>query len=178
MNVKWPKLWYAVYTRPRWEKKVATLLTKKEIDVYCPLLKTKKQWADRKKVVLEPLFTSYVFVHVTAQEHLAVKQTDGIMNFVNWLGKPAIIRDEEIETVRKFLNEYEHIRLEKAEVNVNDRVRIIGGPLVYKEGDVIQVHHKTVKVYLPTLGYQMIAEIGKNNIEIVKEAKASRRLTP
>jgi transcription antitermination factor NusG len=97
------KKWYAVYTRPRWEKKVADLLVRKHIDNYCPLNKVVRQWADRKKLVLEPLFTSYVFVHTTPQEHLAIKQTDGILNFVFWLGQPAVIRDEEIDTIKLFL---------------------------------------------------------------------------
>ncbi|MEI9958604.1 MAG: transcription termination/antitermination NusG family protein [Ferruginibacter sp.] len=56
--------WHAVYTKPRWEKKVAALLEARGIEYYCPLNKVVKQWSDRKKVVLEPLFKSYVFVHV------------------------------------------------------------------------------------------------------------------
>jgi hypothetical protein len=50
--------WYAVYTRPRWEKKVAEILTDKKIENYCPLNKVVRQWSDRKKIVHEPLFTT------------------------------------------------------------------------------------------------------------------------
>jgi len=57
------KKWYAVYTRPRWEKKVSELVTKKKLTTYCPLNRVVKQWSDRKKVIFEPLFTSYVFVN-------------------------------------------------------------------------------------------------------------------
>ena len=68
--------WYAVYTRPRWEKKVASLLTKKKIENFCPLNKVVRQWADRKKTVYEPLFTSYVFVNTSETEMLkSDKQT-------------------------------------------------------------------------------------------------------
>src|SRR5919206_3366358 len=101
------KKWYAIYTKPRWEKKVAELLTKKGIENYCPLNKVTRQWCDRKKTVHEPLFTSYVFVYVTQAEHLAVKQTNGFVTFVFWLGKPAVIRDEEIKTIKQFLSEYQ-----------------------------------------------------------------------
>ncbi|MFL5746053.1 MAG: UpxY family transcription antiterminator [Niastella sp.] len=161
------KKWYAVYTRPRWEKKVADLLVKKHIESYCPLNKIVRQWADRKKLVLEPLFTSYVFVHTTPQEHLAIKQTDGILNFVYWLGQPAVIRDEEIEAVKQFLDEYHDIQLEKIHVNTHDRVRISSGPLMAREGDVIEVRSKTVKVHLPTLGYALTAEVEKTNVEVI-----------
>jgi transcription antitermination factor NusG len=161
------KKWYAVYTRPRWEKKVADLLVKKHIESYCPLNKMVRQWADRKKLVLEPLFTSYVFVHTTPQEHLAIKQTDGILNFVYWLGQPAVIRDEEIDAVKQFLDEYHNVQLEKINVNMHDRVRISSGPLMAREGDVIEVRSKTVKVQLPTLGYALTAEVEKTNVEVI-----------
>jgi transcription antitermination factor NusG len=159
------KQWYALYTRPRWEKKVAELLEKKKVEVYCPLNKVQKQWADRKKTVYEPLFTSYVFVFVSPEEHLKIKQTDGVVNFVYWLNKPAEIRQEEIDTIRRFLNEYENVMLEKMMVNVNDPVRIINGPLMMWEGNVIEVRTNTVKITLPSLGQTLVAEIRKENIE-------------
>ena len=65
--------WYAVYTKPRWEKKVADLLTKKQIENYCPLNRVLRQWSDRKKVILEPLFTSYVFVRISESNQLAIR---------------------------------------------------------------------------------------------------------
>jgi len=79
------KNWYAVYTRPRAEKKVADALTKKKIENFSPINKVIRQWSDRKKIVYEPLFTSYVFVKVSEQELSAIKQTDGVINLVSWL---------------------------------------------------------------------------------------------
>jgi transcription termination/antitermination protein NusG len=158
--------WYAVYTRTRWEKKVAKQLLQKQIEHYCPLNMVQRQWSDRKKVVLEPLFTSYVFVRIRHTQQSLVREVSGIMNFVYWLKKPAIIKDEEINMVKKFMSEYRNVKLEKLVVNVNDQVRIIGGPLMEREGNVLEVKHKTVKVFLPSLGYAILAEIEKENIEI------------
>src|SRR5882672_9281224 len=107
------KNWYAVYTRPKWEKKVAELLNRKNIDNYCPLQKSIRQWSDRKKTIFEPLFNSYVFVNVSETDHLRVKETDGILNFVYWLGKPAVVKGAEIEAIRALLFENQHVRLEK-----------------------------------------------------------------
>lgn len=165
--MKTEKRWYAVYTKPRWEKKVADLLTRRKIDNYCPLNKAMRQWADRKKMVAEPLFTSYVFVHATEAEHLQIKQTDGIINLVYWLGSPAVIRDEEIEAIKEFLEEHINVQLEKIAINVADRVRITDGLLVHREGDVLEVKNKTVKLFLPSLGYTMIAEVCKEKIEVL-----------
>lgn len=165
------KHWYAVYTRSRWEKKVSTLLTKKKIENFCPLNKVVRQWADRKKAVYEPLFTCYVFVYISEQEQLAIKQTEGILNFVYWLGKPAIIKNEEIDEVKRFLNEHENVKLEKIDVNVKDKVRITAGPLMQREGDVVQISNNTVKVHLPSLGYAIVAEVKKGDVEIIQAAQ-------
>src|SRR6476620_12179276 len=161
------KNWYAVYTRPKWEKKVAELLNRKKIDNYCPLFKSVRQWSDRKKTVMEPLFTSYVFVNVEEKDQLPVQQTDGILNFVYWLGKPAVIKNEEIDVIRKFLSDNEHVKIEKIDVNVNDRIKIINGPFKYWEGNVTEIRPKSVKVLLPSLGYALVAEIPMSRIEVI-----------
>ena len=167
------KKWFAVYTKPRWEKKVTDFLIKEQVVAYCPLNRVVRQWSDRKKWLYEPLFTCYVFVNVGSDEMQKVKGINGIINFVCWLGKPAIIKDEEIEIIKRFLNEYDNVNLEKAEVNVNDVVRITNGPLMQAEGSILSVGRKKVKVYLPTLGYAMVAEVEKSNLKIVRKSNSS-----
>jgi len=161
------KCWYAVYTRPKWEKKVAELLTKKNIINYCPVRKVNKQWADRKKVIDEPLFTSYVFVCISASEYFAALETQGILNFVHWLGKPAIIKDEEINTIRHFLTTYKQVTAIQ-DVRSHDKIRVLNGALMFLEGEVVEVKNKTVKVLLPSIGYHLVAEVEKTNIEKIK----------
>ncbi|ANE52952.1 UpxY family transcription antiterminator [Flavisolibacter tropicus] len=161
--------WYAIYTRPRWEKKVASLLERKGIECYCPLNKVPKQWADRKKIIYEPLFTSYVFVCISNEETVPVKETDGVLNFVYWLGKPAVIRQEEIEAIKQFLQEYETVSIERTEsINPNDKIQIIDGPLMMREGRVMEVGHKKVKVLIPSIGFNLVAEVEITNIAKMK----------
>jgi transcription antitermination factor NusG len=162
------KNWYAVYTKPRWEKKVAALLTREEIENYCPLNKVQRQWSDRKKIVLEPLFTSYVFVRVSESEHAQLKKTDGVINMVYWLGKPAVIRDNEISMIKSFLDEYTNVKLEKTPININDRVRIVAGPLMDMEGQVMVLKNRSVKIILPSLGYMMHAEVETDNVKVIE----------
>src|SRR5438552_17645898 len=126
------KKWLAVYTKPRWEKKVSASLTTKGIETYCPLTKNKKRWSDRIKVVEEPLFKSYVFVHISENESGKVRMTDGILNYVYWNGKPAVIRDDEIRIIRKFMNEYDMVEVRAIEIKANQRVRIDVGLLIDK----------------------------------------------
>lgn len=155
--------WYALYTRPRWEKKIAELLGAKQIENYCPMQKLERNWSDRKKIILEPLFKSYVLVRLAPKAHIPVLQTDGVIGFVTFQGKPAVIRDEEIDTVKQFLENYENIQVERIDVNVNDEVTIINGPLMQQTGQVMEVNNRMVKVMLPSLGFALVA-IDKNNL--------------
>lgn len=164
------KKWYVVYTKPRWEKKVTELLSRKKIEHFCPLNKVQRQWNDRKKVVDEPLFTSFVFVHIDETEQVAVRLTDGVINFLYWLGRPAEVHSDEIQAIKEFLGDYKFVRLEKTAVNLQDKARIIGGPLVTQVGQVVSVkNNKTIKVVLPSLGYLMHAELESSNVELVRE---------
>lgn len=161
------KKWYAVYTRPRWEKKVADSLSRIEVENYCPLNKVERRWSDRKKIVEEPLFTSYVFIKIGPKEQTKVREVDGILNLVYWLGKPAVIREEEIELIKRFLSSHRNVRLEKITVNVKDKVKILNGPLMEMEGEVVSVNKKTVRVNLPSLGYFLAAEVEKETLMIL-----------
>jgi transcription antitermination factor NusG len=160
--------WYAVYTRPKWEKKVAELLRRKNIEAYCPLNKVVKQWHDRKKTVEEPLFTSYVFVHISEAGKAEVYKTAGVLNFVHWLGRPAVIRPAEIEVIREFLQQHSSVHLEKVDIKPNDLVQIQKGALMNREGRVLEVSNKTVKVVLPSLGYNLVAQFEIGNVELIK----------
>ena len=172
MNTATTKQWYAIYTRPRWEKRVAESLEKKKWESYCPLNKTSRPWNDRRKTHYEPLFQSLVFVHATEADHEKIMQVDGVVNFIHWLNRPAQIRFEEIDTIRKFLTEYEHVSLEKAQVNLNEKVRIINGPLMMWEGKIVQIRTNMVKITLPSLGYSLVAEIHEEQSELLPSVAA------
>ena len=156
--------WLAVYTRPRWEKKVNMLLTEKGLESYCPLNKVRRKWSDRMKVVEEPLFKSYVFVKVDNEDRSAVRMTNGAINFVYWNGKPAVIKEKEINAIKRFLNEYENVEANPVDLKVNQRVRITNGTLMDKEGKVLDVRHKTVKVAIESLGYILVAYIDRSKL--------------
>jgi transcription antitermination factor NusG len=156
--------WYAVYTKSRWERKVVEQLNKAGIENYCPLNKIVRQWSDRKKVVQEPLFTSYVFVKITERQISELRTVFGVVNLVYWLGKPAVIMDSEIEVIKDFLANHFNVSLERAPLNVHDKVKILNGPFTEMEGSVISVKKKTLKVLLPSLRFFMTAEIEIENV--------------
>lgn len=159
-----PEKWYAIYTRPRWEKKVNSLLVEKGIESYCPLNKVRRKWSDRMKTIEEPLFKSYVFVKINDDDRSRVRMTDGVVNFVYWDGKPAVIREREIQTIRRFLDEYENVEAVKIDFSPNERVRVIAGPMMDKEGKVLELKNKTAKICIDSLGYMLIAYIDKSKL--------------
>ena len=161
--------WYAVYTKPRWEKKVNSLLLQKGIEVYCPLNKIRRKWSDRIKTIEEPLFKSYVFVKIKDDERTSVRMTNGVVNFVYWDGKPAIIKEKEIQTIRRFLDEYENVEAVRIDLAEGDRVQVIAGPMMDKEGKVMEVKNKMVKVCIDSLGYMLIAYIDKSKLITVQQ---------
>ena len=163
------KKWYAVYTRPRWEKKVHKLLEEKGIDTYCPLNKVHRKWSDRIKVVDEPLFKSYVFVKVSEDEKTQVRMTEGVVNFIYWLGKPAIIKEKEIETIKKFLNDHHDVEVRALEVKEGKKVMVQSGILMGKEGTVKKVLHKKVEIVIESIGFVLSAYIDKSKIVLLEK---------
>lgn len=162
------KRWLAVYTRPRWEKKVNQLLAEKGVERYCPLNKVRRKWSDRVKVVEEPLFKSYVFVKVDDEDRTGVRMTPGVINFVYWQGKPAVIKEKEINAIKRFLDEYENVEVKPIDLKVNERVKITTGPLMDQEGRVLEVKNKKAMVAIDSLGYVLIASVDKTKLASVK----------
>jgi transcription antitermination factor NusG len=156
--------WLAVYTRPRWEKKVNRLLTEKGLESYCPLNKVRRKWSDRIKIVEEPLFKSYVFVKVSDDDRTTVRMTNGAINFVYWDGKPAVIKEKEIIAIKRFLNEYENVEAVPVDLKVNQRVRITNGTLMDQEGKVLDLRRKSAKVAIDSLGYILVAYIDRSKL--------------
>ena len=153
-----------VYTKPRWEKKVAALLTEKGIENYCPLNRVTKKWSDRTKTVLEPLFKGYVFVCTEENNFLPVKTTEGILNFVYWVKKPAVVKEKEINTIKKFLQEFVDVEVSHNMLLPQDRVEIKQGLLMNFKGIVLEVHGNTAKVKIDGMGMVLTATFDKKNI--------------
>jgi transcription antitermination factor NusG len=157
--------WYALYTKPRWEKKVHKALEQKGFEAYCPLNKVRRKWSDRMKTIEEPLFKSYVFVRVAVAEMTEVRYVDGILNYVYWNGKPAVVKEEEIIEIKKFLSEYEDVEVSSIELKAADQVMLNTGVMMGATGRVLRVlGNNTVEVRIDSLGFVLTAKFDKKTV--------------
>ncbi len=144
--------WYVLYTKPRQEKKVEDCLNAIGIEAYCPLVTVVKQWSDRKKKVQLPLISSYVFVNIEEKDRDAVFRVPGIVRYLFWLGKPAVVRANEIEALQKSLANV----VTSFEVNSFQKDKhytIPEGPFKGFEGIVKNVSATTIQLLLVDLGF-------------------------
>lgn len=156
--------WLAVYTKPRWEKKVHARLQAKGIVSYCPLNVVHRQWSDRVKKVEEPLFRSYLFVCIPPSAQTEVRMTDGVLNFVYWNGKPAIVQPHEIETIRRFLNEYQEVEALPS-LAPGQRVQIQSGLMMGATAIVEKIDNRWVEVSIESIGYRLRAKIDSRRLQ-------------
>lgn len=134
------KNWHALYVASRQEKKVLERLEKKNIETYLPILKTMKQWSDRKKMVELPLLNGYIFVRITNLENEKTIQTPGVVNFVRAEGKIAIVREVEIARLKQLIDLGYQMELNGVKQNYkkDDKVKITSGALKNIEGFVLE----------------------------------------
>jgi len=162
------KKWLVVYTKPRWEKKVNTSLVNKGIEAYCPLNKVRRKWSDRMKTIEEPLFKSYVFVKVEDAGMTEVRFVDGVLNYVYWNGKPAVVREEEIIEIKKFMSEYEDVEVSSIELKPADAVVLNAGVMMGATGRVMRMMgNNTVEVRIDSLGFILTAKFDKKTVSKV-----------
>ena len=144
--------WYVVYTKPKWERKVAEQLNKLGIECYCPIITQVRQWSDRKKKVEVPLFNSYVFVHLEEKDRNLVFQSAGAVRYLFWLGKAAIVKDEEINTIKSWLETPDEYEVTVDTIAVGDKVTLDSGPFKSHEAVVQEVNKNNYILVLESLG--------------------------
>jgi transcription antitermination factor NusG len=158
--------WNVLYTAPRAEKKVHDRLVELGIETYLPMYKTIRQWSDRKKKVEVPLFNSYIFVRSPQKLRFEILQVYGVVRYLYYLGKPAIIRQKEIDGIRRFLNQTEGFKIT---VEVGDKVQIASGVMEGIYGEVVRVGKEKLVLQIEQLGMNLVAEIDRDMI--IKKSK-------
>jgi transcriptional antiterminator NusG len=131
--------WYALYTRSRFEKKLLSEISDRSVEVFLPMREIISRWKDRKKKIWVPLFPGYIFVNQvdTPENRYKILNIPGAVRFVGHEGRAEPIPEEQILSVRRFLetslavDPYPYIK-------VGTRVEIIAGPLKGVQGLLVK----------------------------------------
>jgi transcription antitermination factor NusG len=156
--------WYAIYVNSRSEKKVVELLKAKYIEAYAPIIKTMRQWSDRKKMVEIPLLNGYVFVKINAVDKDKVLQTKGVVNYVRYCGAIAIIKEVEINRLKQLVDlGYQlQVNAPQAKYAEGDKIKITSGPLKNMEGYVLENKQgKFIDILLESIGLSIKVKLSE-----------------
>jgi transcription antitermination factor NusG len=142
MNVR--KHWYAIYTMPRTEKKVEARMKSRDMEVYLPLIPTIRVWSDRKKKIEIPLIPGFVFVRNTPEAIFEAMDVEGALGIIRYMGKPAKIRDVEMNNIRILLKEPDFINVldQSIDLTDGDDVEVVNGPFIGLIGKCIRMQGK------------------------------------
>lgn len=149
--------WYALYTKPRNEKKVEEQLHKMGLEVFCPKVSVVKQWSDRKKKVSQPLIPSYVFIKIKEQERDLVFSVSGVVRYLFFLGKPAIIKESEINAMKETLN-HDFKEVGVMDLEKGQKFTVEEGTFKGQEATFIEQKGSKIILRLESLGIKLILE--------------------
>jgi transcription antitermination factor NusG len=161
------KNWHAVYIRSRSEKKVLIELVFQGIEAYLPLQRKLRQWSDRKKWVEVPLISGYIFVCITRKEYDKVLRTNGVVTYVRFEGKAAVIPDVQIEYIKKMLSHSGiSIEVSSQQFIPGDKVEVTVGPLIGLTGTLVSFKgKKRVAVQIEQLNLSLMVDLPANQIQ-------------
>lgn len=163
--------WYALYTKPKAEQQVDTILQLRGLDTYLPLIKVPKKGAPSQRV-LKPFFPCYLFAYLdlAVVSVSSINWTPGMRSIVSFCGEPAIVDDAIIETIRLRLDAINEGRpLGEWRFKQGDRVRIKDGVLEGLEAifDETVSASGRVRILLNILSRQAVCEIEADRLEKV-----------
>lgn len=143
--------WYAIYTKAKKEKGIASQLQEMGIEVFCPMVTQVKQWSDRKKKVEVPLIPSYIFVNLEENNRASVFNVPGVIRYLFWLGKPAVVNEKDILLLKESL-QGTPTSVDVEAFNQGDAIVLKSGPFQGKEGIVTEIQKNKIRLVLKELG--------------------------
>jgi len=143
--------WHVIYTKPRAEKKVEERLNSFGIEAYCPLKHEVKQWSDRKKKILVPVLPSMVLVNIDVKERNKVFDIPGVVRYMFWLKKHAIVKDGEVASLKSLLSQNNIISQNTETIKVGENINVPG--FENQIGIIKKISNNQIWVVLKKLGY-------------------------
>ena len=136
--------WYVIYTKPRHEKKVYTRLTENQITSFLPTKKSLRVWHDRKKIVDEPLFPSYVFIYLNnLQCYYEGMDAEGALYYVRTGKEIAMVNESIVNNIRLVSHQGNEVEICDNRFEPGRRLVISQGPLTGLSCEVVESSGKS-----------------------------------
>jgi transcription antitermination factor NusG len=126
--------WHAIRVRTRAESRVASFLSRKDLEVFLPTYKEARQYSDRIKKVDSALFPGYLFCRFDPVHPLPVIETTGVASVVGTVEEPEIAAIQSIVTHGQGVRPHPFL-------TVGQRVRIRVGAFAGVEGILLSIRN-------------------------------------
>jgi transcriptional antiterminator RfaH len=121
--------WFAVHTKPRQEVLAQSSLVREGIETFFPKLRMRRTIRRVRCWVTSPLFPNYLLARFDLVAHgRFVKYADGVVNIVSFGGRPAVVDDLIISTIRAHAED-EVVTVTASSLKPGDLVEIQTGPM-------------------------------------------------
>ena len=151
--------WFVLVVKAKRELQVAEILERHGFEIYCPVKKEIRQWSDRKKVIIVPIFQNYLFVRLKVSERDTIYITSYITQYLYWLGKAAIVRDVEIAVIKEWMANDNICNVKSSHLQKGKVITIEKGAFKDKEATIHEVRKNELKLVLNGLGIVLLAKI-------------------
>lgn len=164
-------VWYALYTKPRFEKKVISILTTAGYEAYLPLISSVRQWSDRKMKIQSPLISSYVFVQIEEKKLNELLKFQGVVRVLKHLGKPAKIKEKEIENLKIICQQPSLIEpIKGGKFTAGTPIQIRQGAMRGLYGECVEFKGKQrVLVSVKNMGLEFVLNVPLSYIDSLNE---------
>ena len=163
--VQTSKAWFAVRVREKFRPFAEELFTAQGIEFFSPMITEMRQWSDRRKPVLVPLFAGYVFCRFDPSFQLAILRTLGVIDIVRSGSKLCEVDPRELQAVEQALQSKQPIE-PIASLVTGQRVRVSSGPLKHVEGVLMECRSQYKLVLGVTMMNRSIAvQVERSQVE-------------
>jgi len=156
--------WFALYTKPRNEFNAEKQLQSIGVKYFLPTINKVRQWSDRKKKILEPLFRGYIFIYSDEKERLLALELTSIVRCIFYNGKPAVIPESQIDNVKSILKNNTDLDVHNR-LFPGNKVIIKSGPLKGIVGVVLNSNRgKSIAISVDLLNRSVLTRLPEESI--------------
>ncbi len=162
------RFWFPIHVRARHERTIRDELLKRGYEVYLPMVKRRRRWSDRYKIIEVPLFSGYLFIHMDRRLKYYVLDIPGVQGFITFHGEMAYVPDFQIEYIHRMLERPETFDVVNKVIKAGHKVRIVSGPFIGMKGLVTELKNKSrFYVTIDHIQQSLCIEVSEYDLELI-----------